>query len=75
LLRLNDLVDFVKIGIDKDGDLFVRHEIKTRVLNVQEFKEAVENVARVAQRVQGEVKPYLIARHGSPMRQAISKAA
>jgi hypothetical protein len=73
LLRLNDLLDYVKVGFDEDGDLFVRHEINTRVLNLQELKEVVENVARAAQKVRAEIKPYLIVRQGGSLRQANSQ--
>jgi hypothetical protein len=44
LMRLNNELDFIKVGIDHDGDLFVRAELRARMLDAAEFKTAVQNV-------------------------------
>jgi hypothetical protein len=44
LMRLSNELDYVKIGIDNDGDLFVRAELRVRMLDAAEFKTAVQNV-------------------------------
>ncbi len=62
LLQLNGELDRVKIGIDKDGDLFVRVDLSIRVLDVRELKENVEQVAAAADVVFSAIRPYI----GSP---------
>lgn len=46
LLRLSHSIDYVKIGLDDDEDLFVRTEVKTKLMDLQEFKAIVENCIR-----------------------------
>ena len=55
LLRLSHSIDYVKIGFDDDEDLFVRAEVKTKLLDQQEFKNIVETCARAAVRIRGEL--------------------
>ena len=38
-MRLSNDLDYVKIGIDNDGDLFVRAELRVRMLDAAEFKK------------------------------------
>ena len=59
LLQLNSDLDRVKIGIDKDGDLFVRVDLSIRVLDTQELKENVEQVAAAADVVFSSMRPYI----------------
>lgn len=59
LLKLNHTFDYVKIGFDDDDDLFVRWEVKTRQLDLQEFKEGVERVSADADQTYQTIKPYL----------------
>lgn len=59
LLKLNHSLDYVKIGFDDDDDLFVRGEVKTRQLDLQEFKESVERVSTDADQIYEAIKPYL----------------
>jgi len=59
LLHLAHDVDYMKVGIDDDGDLFVRSEVRTRALNLSEFKDTVERVFTSADRAYLEIKPYL----------------
>jgi hypothetical protein len=61
LLRLNHSIDYVKVGIDGDEDLFVRREAGTRLLDLREFKDIVEQVASATDTVYAEVKPFLDA--------------
>ena len=44
LMRLSNDLDYVKIGIDNDGDLFVRVELRARMLDAAGFKTAVQDV-------------------------------
>ncbi|MEK6302696.1 MAG: hypothetical protein AABO41_18455 [Acidobacteriota bacterium] len=60
LLRLTNDLDRVKIGLDKDGDLFVRIEASARVFDGVELKAAVEQVAAAADEVHAAIKPFLI---------------
>jgi hypothetical protein len=60
LLRLSHSVDYVKIGFDDDEDLFVRTEVKTKLLDAQEFKSNVEIVAAAAERVHSEIGSFLV---------------
>ena len=48
LLRFNHDLDRVKVGIDEDGDLFVRTDQSIRVLDEKEFKVTTEQVAASA---------------------------
>lgn len=59
LLRLADLIDFVKVGLDSDEDLFVRTEIRTRLVDQQSLKEVIEDVCTAADKAYAEVKPFL----------------
>jgi hypothetical protein len=51
LLSFNNTLDRVKVGIDNDGDLFVRTETTIRIMDVQELKVQVEQVALSADKV------------------------
>ena len=59
LLRLADSIDFVKIGLDGDEDLFVRTEIRTRLIDQQSLKEVIEDVSAAADKTYVEIKPFL----------------
>ncbi|HSS21907.1 MAG TPA: hypothetical protein VLL54_17675 [Pyrinomonadaceae bacterium] len=59
LLKLAHSLDFVKIGLDDDDDLFVRSEIKTASLDLAEFKESVERVSNDADQIYAAIKPFL----------------
>ncbi len=61
MLRLNEELDKVKVGIDKDGDAFVRVDLSLRVLDAQEFKENVDQMAAAADEVFKVVKPFTTA--------------
>lgn len=59
LLKLNGDLDRVKVGIDGDGDTFVRVDLSARVVDLQEFKANVEQVAAAADEVYGAIKPHI----------------
>jgi putative sensory transduction regulator len=55
LLSLNHKLDRVKVGLDDDGDLFVRSDCTCRILDSEEFKEQVKQVAASADDVYGKI--------------------
>lgn len=59
MLAMNHEFDRVKIGTDDDGDAFVRLDASLRVLDVEETKEDMEQVASAADEVYGDIKPNL----------------
>jgi hypothetical protein len=62
LLALNDDLDRVKIGIDKDdGNLFVRIDLSLRVVDDQEFKANLEQISAAVDETYAVLKPYLAA--------------
>ncbi len=61
MLRLNADLDRVKVGIDKDGDAFVRVDMSTRVLDSREFKANVDQVGAAADEVFKAIKPFTTA--------------
>jgi hypothetical protein len=52
LMRLNDELEYVKVGIDDDGDLFVRAELHMASVTAEEFSAAVKKV------LEGSTKAY-----------------
>lgn len=60
LLKFNDDLDRVKVAIDSDGDISVRIDTSLRVLDAEEFKVVVEQVAAAADEVYAGIKPLLI---------------
>lgn len=66
LLRLNDDYDRLKVGIDDDGDLFVRIDLSLRVVDAQEFKTNVEQISAAADEILNVVKPYLVSPDKKP---------
>jgi hypothetical protein len=60
-LRLNHSLDRVKIGIDDDGDFFVRTDSSIRVVDVAELKAQVEQVAAAANEVYEKTSSYMVA--------------
>jgi hypothetical protein len=62
MLRLNGDLDRVKIGLDEDGDAYVRVDLSIRVLDIQELKENIEQVAAAADEVFTAIKPFTTLR-------------
>lgn len=61
MLQLNHSLDRVKVGIDDDGDAFVRADENVRVLDEEEFKDLIEQVAASADETYAGMQPYLKA--------------
>lgn len=62
LLALNDDLDRVKVGIDKDdGDLFVRIDLSLRVVDDQEFKANLDQISAAVDETYTVLKPFLVA--------------
>ena len=59
LLRQDHEYDYVKVGLDRDEDLFVRIDSNARLLDLQEFKATVEQVAHSADDLYKQVRPFL----------------
>ena len=55
LARENFDIDEVKTGLDDDGDLFVRIDAPARILDAQEFKHDVDQVAAAADEVASKI--------------------
>lgn len=60
LLRMNADLDRVKIGIDKEGDMFVRVDLSISTLNAEELKVNANQVASATQQVYGAISPFLV---------------
>lgn len=60
LLKLSHESDHVKIGLDNDDDLFVRVELKTPWLDLDEFKFAVNQSIKAAEQAHEAIKPCLV---------------
>ena len=65
MLKLNSEMDRVKIGLDDDGDLFVRSDVSMRLLDVEELKAQIEQVAAAADETYAALRPFLTAQAGS----------
>jgi hypothetical protein len=59
MLSMNHEYDRVKVGIDDDGDAFVRDDASIRVLDGAELKENIHQVAAAADEIYAALKPYL----------------
>jgi hypothetical protein len=51
LLQHNHEYDYVKIGIDKDGDLFVRIDTPVRLIDSTKLREDIDQVANASEEV------------------------
>jgi hypothetical protein len=60
LLKLGHSLDRVKVAVDRDGDLEVRVDLTVRVLDAQEFKANVEQVAAAANEVYAGIQASLV---------------
>jgi hypothetical protein len=59
LLHLAHNLDRVKIGLDDDGDLFVRTEVTARTYDDAELKADFEQVAAAADEIRAAINPYV----------------
>jgi hypothetical protein len=60
LLRLAHDIDRVKIGFDDDEDLFLRAEVTSKCLDIEEFKSDMEQIAAGADKIYAAIKSYLV---------------
>lgn len=58
VLRLSKELDYVKVGFDKDDDVFVRNEIPLKSLDVEQLKTSLDKVAKAADKVYVEVRQF-----------------
>ena len=58
LLRLENGLDYVKIGLHPGDDLFVRSETRLKSLDVEEFKLNLQRVASAADSIYAEVQKF-----------------
>jgi hypothetical protein len=61
LLRYNNAVDSVKVMIDDDGDLLLRADVNGRIMDFQEFKDILEQVAAATDELHSQIKSSLIS--------------
>ncbi|MBK9314230.1 MAG: YbjN domain-containing protein [Acidobacteria bacterium] len=61
VLRLNEEFDRVKIGVSESGNLFVRIDLSLRIIDGQELKENIEQIAAAADETFLAIKPYYTA--------------
>ena len=59
LLKLSYEMDRVKVGLDRDDDIFVRVDLSPRILDIQELKENIEQVASSADATYKAMMPFL----------------
>ena len=55
LLAANHEYDYVKVGLDKDGDLFVRIDDWIPTLNARRLKDTINQVANASDEIYGKV--------------------
>jgi hypothetical protein len=59
LLKFEFDADFVKTGLNDRDDLLVSAELTIRTLDLQEFKDIVDQVAAAADQVYATVRPFM----------------
>jgi Putative bacterial sensory transduction regulator len=55
LLTANHDYDYTKIGLDKDGDMFVRVDMPLRTIDATELKSIIDQVANASDEVYAKV--------------------
>lgn len=60
LLQINHDLDYVKVGIDEDGDIFVRIDTHLRTMDVQEMNDVIAQVGNTTDTTYVALKPYMI---------------
>lgn len=56
LMQLNNKLDYMKVGIDNDGDLFVRAELHMSGLTAENFSATIKNVVRASNTIYDMLK-------------------
>ena len=59
LLTANHDYDYTKIGLDKDGDMFVRIDMPLRVIDATELKSIIDQVANASDEVYVKVAAWI----------------
>jgi hypothetical protein len=59
LLTANHDYDYTKIGLDKDGDMFVRVDMPLRTVDATELKSIVDQVANASDEVYAKVARWI----------------
>jgi Putative bacterial sensory transduction regulator len=59
LLTANHDYDYTKIGLDKDGDLFVRIDMPLRTIDSSELKQIIDQVANASDEVYAKVARWI----------------
>lgn len=59
MLILNDRLDYVKIGFNREQRIAVRADLSTRTLDAQELRQLIDQVAASADFVYGAIKSFL----------------
>jgi hypothetical protein len=65
LLTANHDYDYTKIGLDKDGDMFVRIDMPLRTLDAAELKSIIDQVANASDEVYAKVGRWVGQRSSS----------
>jgi Putative bacterial sensory transduction regulator len=59
LLTANHDYDYTKIGLDKDGDMFVRVDMPLRTVDAAELKSIVDQVANASDEIYAKVATWI----------------
>jgi len=65
LLTANHDYDYTKIGLDKDGDMFVRIDMPLHTVDAKELKQIVDQVANASDEVYAKVARWVGQRSSS----------
>jgi hypothetical protein len=60
LLQINHDLDYIKVGIDEDGDVFGRIDTHLRIMDVEEMNDVIAQVSNTTDTTYVALKPYLI---------------
>jgi hypothetical protein len=59
LATANNDYDYAKIGLDKDGDMFVRVDMPLRILDATELKQIIDQVANASDELYPKIKAWI----------------
>jgi hypothetical protein len=59
LATANNDYDYAKIGLDKDGDMFVRVDMPLRILDAAELKQIIDQVANASDELYPKIKAWI----------------
>ena len=75
LLAANHDYDYTKIGLDKDGDMFVRIDMPLRTVDSAELKQIVDQVANASDEIYVKVSRWVGQRSSSIQRNGTNAGA